>query len=61
MDPATIIAAVSAASALIEQGRKIMEERKQNRELTPEEEADWDRLVTEQLQKPHWQPSFVRP
>lgn len=61
MDPATIIAAVSAASALIEQGRKIMEERKRNQELTPEEEAEWDRLVAEHLQKPHWWPSFVKP
>lgn len=61
MDPVTIIAAISAASALIEQGRKIMEERKRSRELTPEEEAAWDRLVAEQLRKPHWQPSVAKP
>jgi hypothetical protein len=61
MDPVTIIAAISAASKLIEQGVRIMEERRRNRELTPEQEAEWDRLKAETLNKPHWEPSFMRP
>lgn len=61
MDPMTIIAAVSAASALIDQATKIMEERRRNRELTPEQEAEWDRVVAAQLAKPHWKPSGGSP
>ena len=54
MDPITIIAAITAASTLIEKGIQIMEERKRHAELTPAEEAAWDKFVAEQLQKPHW-------
>jgi len=61
MDPITIIAAVSAASALIEQATKIIEERRRNRELTPEQEAEWDRVVAAQLAKPHWRLSGGSP
>lgn len=61
MDPITLIAAVNAAAKLIEQGVKIMEERRRNRELTPEQEAAWDRLKAETLNQPHWQPTFLRP
>lgn len=61
MDPITIIAAVSAASALIEQATKIIEERRRNRELTPEQEAEWDRVVAAQLVKPHWRLSGGSP
>jgi len=57
MDPMTILAAIQAATLLINEGRKIMEERKQNREMTPEEEKAWDKYVQEQTGKPHWKPS----
>lgn len=60
MDPATITAAVAAAIKLVEMGQKIMEERRRNRELTPEEEAAWDREVASRLSQPHWQPSNVK-
>jgi hypothetical protein len=61
MDPATITAAVAAAIKLVEMGQKIMEERRRNRELTPEEEGAWDREVASRLRAPHWQPSNVKP
>jgi hypothetical protein len=61
MDPATIIAAVQAASLLIEQGSKLMEERRRKRELTVEEEQAWDQYVAAQVKKPHWRPSTAPP
>jgi hypothetical protein len=60
MDPVTAIAAISAAITLTEKVVAIMEERKRRRELTPEEEAEWDRFKAERMTAPHWQPSFVR-
>lgn len=60
MDPLTIIAAINAASTLVNTLAPILAERKRRHELTPEEEAAWDRLVAEKLSQPHWQPSFVQ-
>jgi hypothetical protein len=57
MNPSLIIAAVSAASTLIAELTKIIEERRQLKELTPEQEAEWDAYVQRRMQEPHWQPS----
>ncbi len=57
MDPATITAAVLGAIQLVNAGMKIMEERRRNRELTPEEEAAWDAAKAQAYASPHWQPS----
>lgn len=57
MDPATITAAVLGAIQLANAGMKIMEERRRNRELTPEEEAAWDAVKAQAYASPHWQPS----
>lgn len=57
MDPATIIALITAASKLIEQGVKFMEDRKMNHEMTPDEQAQWDEFVNQQMSKPYWKKS----
>lgn len=58
MDPVTIIAALSAATRLANQLYQIMEDRRRKQELTPEEEAEWDRHKAHMMTQPHWQPSI---
>lgn len=53
----TIMAAITAASALVNTLAPIMEERRRKRELTPEEEAQWDQFVEERMSASHWKPS----
>lgn len=57
MDPETIIAAISAASTLINTLAPVIEERRRNSELTPAQEAEWDRIKAEAYAQAHWQPS----
>lgn len=54
MDPLTIIAAMTAASKLIEVGTKIIETRRRNRELTAEEAEAWRVYLESKLEQPHW-------
>ena len=60
MDPLTIIAAISAASALVNTLAPIIADRKRKKELTPEEEAAWDEYVAKQQAAPHWRPSTAQ-
>lgn len=55
MDPATILALVSAAIALVEKIPGAIETLKQNAELTPEQEAELDQKIAELKTKAHWQ------
>lgn len=57
MDPLTIIAAISAANALVQTLSPIIEDMRRKQELTPEQEAKWDAYVRAQMEKPHWRPS----
>lgn len=51
------MAGIQAATLALQLGREWMEERKRRKELTPEQEAEWDAYVAAQVAKPHWQPS----
>lgn len=57
MDPATILALITAAAKVIDFGTKWFEDRKRNRELTPEEEAAWDAFVKDRMTQSHWKKS----
>ncbi len=61
LKPELIIASTSAAIQLVEAGIRIMNARRQAGEMTPEEEAAWDREVTQRLQASHWTPSTAKP
>lgn len=60
MDPVTIVSLINGATSLFQSISKIVEERRRNRELTPEEEAAWDRFKAERMNDPHWQPSTAK-
>lgn len=60
MDPVTIIAAISAATTLTEKLVAIMEERSRIRELTPEQEAEWQAFKRARFRMPHWKPSDLK-
>ena len=57
MDPLTIIAAITAATKLVELGAKAIEERRRRGELTDEEERAWSEYLELRLRSPHWTPS----
>lgn len=59
MDPQTIILGTHAAIAIINALREYQETRRVNREMSPQEEAEWDRFVNDQRSLPHWKPSGV--
>lgn len=57
MDPATIIAAISAAAALIEYITKARADMEQNAEMTDAQRADLDAKIASIPTLPHWQPN----
>jgi len=57
MEAATIIALASAALMAFNKSMEYLEAKKQNAEMTPEDEAAYDKLVEERMKLPHWQKS----
>lgn len=57
MDPATVIALTTAALAAFNKGMVALEALKQDKEMTPEQEADYDALVEQRMKQPHWKRS----
>lgn len=55
MNPALIIAAITAATEVV----KYIQERRKTHELTPEEEAALSNLQLSLRGLPHWQPSWA--
>jgi len=52
------MAVIAMATAALEFFNKLMgnlQTQKQNKEMTPEEEAAYDKLVEERMKLPHWQ------
>ena len=59
MDVATTIVLIQTAVTLTEQLQKQLAERRRNREMTPEEEAQWDAYVAKRVNESHWQKPTV--
>jgi len=52
------MAVIAMATAALEFFNKLMgklQTQKQNKEMTPEEEVAYDKLVEERMKLPHWQ------
>jgi len=57
MGASEIIALVSAAMVLVEKGLAALESRRSGKEMTPEEEAAYDKLVADRMKMNHWKKS----
>lgn len=57
MELTAIIALVSAALGAVEKGMAYLDAKKINREMTPEEEAAYDKLVQDKFKSSHWRKS----
>lgn len=56
MTPEMILAAIVALEKLAEIIAKAVQTAKQSKELTPEQEADFDQRLAALRTAPHWQP-----
>lgn len=54
MDPATIIAIAGVASKLLNLGIDYAKEAKKRKELTPDQEAELERIALEMFNQPQW-------
>lgn len=61
MTAALIPLIISSISELTKLFHKTVEAARQNAELTPEQEAEWQAKLQTALAKPEWQPSHIVP
>jgi hypothetical protein len=56
MNPAVVLAAMTAAQQLIEFIIKVRAEAQRDGEWTPEQEAQFDAMMQIKFEQPHWKP-----
>jgi hypothetical protein len=57
MNATTVIMAIQAAAAAYDLAIRIRDEAKRKGEMTPEEDAEFDRIMQSRMQLPHWRPT----
>jgi len=57
MTPAEILALASASINVFDKAMSALEAAKQNKEMTPEQESEYDSLVEKRMAQAHWKKS----